>query len=423
MGEHAEDLAPTTAFEFKGLQVQVEFLGEQVLDLPGPPISHFRRLRGMRIELTGGEDLRTLLSPEKGEALLQVVVKLTNRVLVAIRNFGTVAHVQTVKVTADRTEPWLRALHVESSEDGQTWNPVRSAPGLETVLMDRFLLLQENVGELNAKDWGLVQEAIQDDLKAGPEREFYVNALEHSRIGNLRLAVVESVICLEVVLTQWLQLVLPKRGVGKVNELLGPQLDLSTRVKLLLPLLLERDSLSSLKLDDVARNVNYRNKVAHVIGNLPDVPADLIRSGVSATLQLAHLLAIQRDTMVGEPALDKLAETMGTLFGLPKPKIFAFGRHEYSVYFDIPVSDELPNDDQLEKISTDVHKRLAAYDRRYRPGNLPPSVPSVAFTKLGQPTAVWLDGKLQKVAPRPKPSGLLEIARMIAESQKGPKEG
>jgi CTP:molybdopterin cytidylyltransferase MocA len=89
-----EDLSPTIVFKFKKLQVHAEFVGNDPLDLPGPPVVHFRRLRGMKIELTGDEGLKTLLATDKSEALLQVVVKVTNRVLLAIRNFGTVAHLQ-----------------------------------------------------------------------------------------------------------------------------------------------------------------------------------------------------------------------------------------------------------------------------------------------------------------------------------------
>src|SRR5206468_3398356 len=126
---------------------------------------------------------------------------------------------------------------------------------LQDMLTDRFLLFQENIGELNINDWTLVEEAIQDDLKAGPEKEFYTNALEHSRVGNLRLAVVESVISLEILLAQWLHQVLPTRGVRKVNDLLKPQLDLFTRVNLLLPMLLRTDRLELVNLDDVARTV------------------------------------------------------------------------------------------------------------------------------------------------------------------------
>jgi hypothetical protein len=210
---------------------------------------------------------------------------------------------------------------------------VRPRRNLEDLLTNRFLLFQKNIGELNIKDWALVEEAIQDDLKAGPEREFYTNALEHSRVGNLRLAVVESVISLEILLAQWLHQVLPRRGVRKVKDLLKPQLDLFTRLNLLLPILLRADDprLELVSLDDVARTVKLRNGIVHGTGNLPDnVSPDSIRSGVTAVLQLARLLAFERDALTREPEFDKLAETIGRAFGLPKPKIYALSRHEYS---------------------------------------------------------------------------------------------
>jgi hypothetical protein len=77
----------------------------------------------------------------------------------------------------------------------------------------------------------------------------------------------------------------------------------------------------------------------------------------------------------------------------------------------------------MEAIASGVHQKLAEYDRRYRPESLPKSVPSLAFSQLEQPVAVWLDGKVRKVAPKPRPSGLLTIARLMAESQKNKQEG
>jgi hypothetical protein len=53
-----------------------------------------------------------------------------------------------------------------------------------------------------------------------------------------------------------------------------------------------------------------------------------------------------------------------------------------------------------------------------RSESLPKSVPSVAFSQPEQPVAVWLDGKVRKVALKQRPSGLLAIARLMAESQK-----
>jgi hypothetical protein len=294
---------------------------------------------------------------------------------------------------------------------------------LENMLTERFLFAQrENVGELNISDWALIEEAIQDDLTAGPEREFYVNALEHSRIGNLRLAVVESVICLEIVLTQWLLQVLPRRGVRNVDELLaGPRVDLFTRVKLLLPLLLPEDRLDGVNLDDVIRAVNLRNKIAHTTGNLPPgMPPDSIRSGVSAVLIVARLLAFERDRLTREPELDKLADRIGVAVGLLKPKIFAIDRHQYSVAFEIPFPDEMPPDERQSEIATQVNDRMVEYDPRYRPGT--EAGPAVAFTRAGQPVSLWLDGKLKKVVRKPNRS-FLEFLKTIPPPPSGEQEG
>jgi hypothetical protein len=406
--ERAEDLSPTTVFEFKNLQVRVELIGDEALALPGPPVSHFRRVRSLNIELDGDQGLKALLAADKGYELLQVIVKIANRVLLAIRNYGTVAHVQPLKVAADRTDEWLRRLNIETSEDGQNWNSVRPMPSLgslnlEDILAYKFLPTLEHIGDLDVSDWALVEEAIQDNLQAGPEKEFYTNALEHSRTGNLRLAVVESVICLEIVLTQWLKLVLPTRNVQKVNELVNPQLTLSQRVRLLLPLLLKAKDFERVSLDDVVRTIGYRNKIAHEVGNLPaGVPDDTIRTGISAVLRLSMRLAFERDRLERKPELDRLGGEIRTAFGLPEAKVYAVDRHEYTVGIECS-PDDPPNDELMSTIAIDVQKRLVEFDPRFRQD---PSVPLVAFNDIGVPFALWVDGRLKKVERKFSPAFL-----------------
>jgi hypothetical protein len=66
------------------------------------------------------------------------------------------------------------------------------------------LLRREYLGRFQIANLSEVQEAIEDNLAAGPERVFLANALEYLRIGDLRVAVVESIICLEILLGQLL---------------------------------------------------------------------------------------------------------------------------------------------------------------------------------------------------------------------------
>ncbi len=62
---------------------------ETILCKSREPPTHFRRLNGLRIEVTGGDVLKRLVESNDGWPLLNQLVDVANRVLLAIRNLGT----------------------------------------------------------------------------------------------------------------------------------------------------------------------------------------------------------------------------------------------------------------------------------------------------------------------------------------------
>lgn len=404
-----EDLAPTTQFVHKRLTVGVRFDGDEPADLPGPPVQHFRRLHSMEIRVGGDDKLKQLVDSEDGWPLLNLTVGAANRVMTAVRNFGQVAHLQPLRVSPDETDRWLRALRVQVSEDGESWTPVRGTETLEEMLSDRFVLTRENVGEMQMRQWPAVEEALQDGLKPGAEREFFTNALEHLRVANLRLAVVESVICLEIVLSEWLHQILPSRGVSdtKLNKLLRPQVDLSTRLGLLLPLLVSPEELARIKHDDVTRTVRYRNGVVHETGNLPEgLDPVLVKEGVWAVLTLAMNLADKRDELRRMPHLDAIAREVAASHGVPLPRIRNIGPHSYTAAFNLPFVD-FPGDEKLAAVAADLTERMTQLDARFRPdANV-----WIVF-KQGDPViAVWVDGQIKHT--KNKPADLSAILNIL----------
>jgi hypothetical protein len=413
-GQDPDSLSPSMEFTHKGMQVQLEFSADDVLQLPGELSEYFRRLHGLRLLMTGDEKLQQLASAENGWPLLNLIVRVANRVALAIRNFGRVAHVAPLRVSEAETDRWLRALHIETSDDGQEWKPVRATESLEEMLADRLLLARENIGEMNVSEWAEVEEAVQDDLKAGPEQEFLTNAIEHLRVDNLRLAVVESVICLEIVLTEWLNKVLPNRGIppARVKELLRPQLDLSTRIGLLLPLLASSAELASIKQDDVVRTIKFRNDIAHRLGNLPDgVDQGMVREGVRAVLVLALRLADNRDRLRRSPELEGIAREVAAAHGVPVPKINVIGRHDYTVGFEFPLDKDFPGDGVLTAVATDLTGRMVQYDARFQPAEKV----WIVFKQPTEVIAVWVAGELKKTGKKPLPSvsGILSILERL----------
>src|SRR5687767_2114810 len=110
MADGPDALSPVTDFTYKRVQVRVEFDGENPLEVRGEPPTHFRRLTGLRIEVTGDEVLKRLVNGDNRWPLLDQLVDIANRVMVAIRNFGLVAHLEPLRVSEPEVDRWLRVL-------------------------------------------------------------------------------------------------------------------------------------------------------------------------------------------------------------------------------------------------------------------------------------------------------------------------
>ncbi|HEX9868845.1 MAG TPA: hypothetical protein VGC99_09670 [Candidatus Tectomicrobia bacterium] len=148
--------------------------------------------------------------------------------------------------------------------------------------------------KLDTHTWAEIVEAIRDDLPVLPEQEFTVNAREHLDLRNFRLALVESVIGLEIVLHRHLLAYLrihKKVPQTRVQEFLSPNLTLATRLSGLLDLTLPPDALQQINLGNVRKAVGWRNKVVHVTGRLPDgISHSELREAISAVLELTQQL-------------------------------------------------------------------------------------------------------------------------------------
>jgi hypothetical protein len=280
------------------------------------------------------------------------------------------------------------------------------------------LLLDSNkMGELSVSDWELIEEAVQDGLEAGPEKEFLTNAVEHARTGNLRLAIVEGVICLEIVLSQWLKDLLPARGVeaSRVKELLGPQIGLSTKLRLLLPLLIDRKELAGSNIDRVTRGVEFRNTIVHKTGHLPTgVDDDTVRESIWAVLSLASRLADKRDRLRLAPSLQKVAQEVATELGVPIPTITAVFRHIYHVGLSFSFLVPFPDDDKLEEVARVIGSKLAAIDARFNPKKHL----GVEFAQVGTTVGTWSEGNLRKLA-EPLPPLPPSLAADLKKGQTG----
>lgn len=218
------------------------------------------RLASVEIDEAGTDLVTRVVAADEPEAIVGSLLKSANRIIRSLRNFGLVTHVREFRPEEVASDLGLDLLSVETSPDGITWTRLRQPPeDLGAFLAGRTLLRREHLGEFKINDLDEVQEAIEDDLTGGPERTFLANALEHLRRGDLRVAVVESVICLEILLGQLLPQLLEAASVP--GDVLTKEITLFYRVKMLLPLLLPSEAASA-DLPAVLKTISWRNKIA-----------------------------------------------------------------------------------------------------------------------------------------------------------------
>ncbi len=368
-GASADSLDLKCQFKHKDLTVKIGFSGEKPLSSDSFPKErrHFRKVNTVEIFIEEVE-IESVKESEYPK-LLRLLTPIVNLVLRSIRNFGILAHVNEFYPRDGDAEHYLRRWKVELSEDGKKWRPVVSEDFLKDFL---FLQITEKTGELSTSLWPDIEEAIQDNLDPPPEKEFFINALEHLRNRNYRLALIESILCLEMVMSQYLnkymsiQKNIPK---WRIRKMLSPQLGLYGRVSALLNLCLHPEDISKIEFNNVLKAINWRNNIIHRTGHLPDsLPEDKIYQNISSVLQLASLLATKRNQIEHSPEFQEIAKSISEKYKVPIPNIWLTGRHQFLIefaFFVIP--SNFPDAQVLESLAQEASALLSALDPRFKP--------------------------------------------------------
>jgi hypothetical protein len=290
-----------TRFTYKRLQCSMGLICSSPFDDSRENYSHFVE----DLEFTIREDppkntIQSLIDTRAYQRLINIMRTIVNRCLRSIRNFGRVAGVHELpRVEDQETEELLELWHAEASVDGLNWMPIGQGSNFYRLAMGRLFGLARTGttiedAKLDMQRWAEIEKAIHDDLSPLPEQEFIVNASEHLHLRNFRLALVESVIGLEIVLSRYLSTYLhihKKVPQARIEDFLSPNLTLSTRLSGLLDLTLPLDVLHQINLGNIRKAVGWRNKVVHVTGQIPDgISNSELREVISAVLDFTQRL-------------------------------------------------------------------------------------------------------------------------------------
>ncbi|MGH7800011.1 MAG: hypothetical protein ACREOW_05190 [Thermodesulfobacteriota bacterium] len=378
-GPTEQSLEVTTSFEHRKLKVDLRLIGDNPLKLPDQSDNFkvFRHVSGAEFELKDSDPQQSkmaqIVTTEPDYVLiLKFLMPIVNRVLRSIRNWGFVPFITELNPGDNEAKKYIERWRVQFSENGEKWQPlVKQESSLEGILSRAMLTHSEGAGTLHVAQWSTIEEAIQDNLKPPPEQEFFINSIEHLNQRNFRLALVEAVICLEIVLTQFLRVYLSinkKLSPNRIDDFLTPQFGITPRVSGLLNLVLDPDDLKEINIDSVRAAINWRNEVIHKTGHLPQgVSEEELRRKISSVLILANLLGGKRDQIESSPELQQIGNQLSQKLGLPNPTILRLGRHRILLDFDFLLSSEIPQDLEavLKSIADEASSIFTTKDSRF----------------------------------------------------------
>ncbi len=279
-------------FEHNAYQVSV-LVQAKDLYLEKDLLIGFTRSTIIELSDENSNRLESLLQPSSATPLLKLLTDIRNRVVNVIRNFGSTTHIPILKPDFKNPKACLQAWDAHFSSDGKSWNKLVE----EDIHSTDFHALSGfmNVpGNLRADKWPIIEDALRTGKIAKPEQEFLTNAQEYLEINNLRLALIEAIIGLEIVLDEFLirKLQLSSEWIDELISRIG----LSRKVDKHLKLTLSQDDFNSVKVSQVLRGINWRNQVMHRVGDLPDaVDPVQLKESILSIINLCNLLAKKRE--------------------------------------------------------------------------------------------------------------------------------
>lgn len=429
IGPNSESLAHESQFEHEGFRVNVRPIGKEddepmeLKNIPDVPDEQrwFRNVTYLEFELeTPAEDnvidlyVRDRTAEERNRALHVLLLSIVNRVLRAYRNAGICPEIHEEPFPISGPDAHLMFWGIELLQANGKWE--RISPPLT---LESFGLLGPPAGrtipELKVSLQRTVNETIIDNPEPPPEQEFTTNAVEFLRAKNFRMAVVEAVIALEIVLAQYLRLRLggdETISARAIADFLSPNLQLRDRLGVILPLLLGPTGLKDVNLSSIRKVVGWRNRVAHKTGRLPTgVRDEEFHQGVIDTLRLIWLLAARRDELRASPELRRIAEEISGEAGR-SVAIQLLGTRGIFVTTNLKFGEEL-GEGLLERVVGAATPRLEKRDRHFRSASDLVVVIQKGF--LSRPVAMWVGGKATVIRDQ-------QEARASAAAGSGQKE-
>lgn len=303
-GEGLDEGALTSAFAFKRLNVDVRLAsGEKpyTMDIDGRSVQTLT-IDHLSISIDDRSDnsLTNLVRSSQWDGVLKTLLRVANSCISHIRDTGGVPHVHTI--TTSGREDARFVLHnfgVQISEDGTTWRDIIEKSELYADARRYLvqLMVSKPKGWLSLSRWASVKSSLASGVDPDVAAQCTVNAQEYLELGNLRLAVLESVMGLELSMASYLSEYGRRKlhmSKDQIATMLAPTVTLEIRLKCLLPFCQGDQALPDESLKKVVVVVRWRNAIVHELGGLSTgISPDMATSYIQETILVVEWLRSQ----------------------------------------------------------------------------------------------------------------------------------
>jgi hypothetical protein len=341
---------------------------------------HFRDCEYLTITILDFKDkLKLLITSGELKEILKLIILIANRCIRSLRIYGWVTNLHEFNwsLTSNDLENILLYLNVEKSEDGKNWQRLIKEYSHSSYLSFLYSskIIEAN-SELYMFKWEEIKESIQDNLcvkrkKESNEIEFVVNALENLRKDNIRTALIESIIGLEIILTKYIKKyfeVIKKYNKTDIDALLEPSFDLKRRILLIPELTFEEKELHRINLKNILTAIKWRNKIIHKIGDFPSGVKK--KDKIEIISELINLILFLELKVMQITALPKILEIKKYI--IDKYNILDFDvekqrNHRIYTQFYNNQKEGLWKEEKINNINNDLFDQLKKIDIRFDP--------------------------------------------------------
>lgn len=366
------------SFQYKRCLCEVRFIGGEIRKEYNTVLKtdHFvcygEELEFIISDKPGQYKIRDLVDNTEWNKLENYLREVANMFIRSLRNYGRVSFLREIEECLEwQTPEWrLGRWKLKAGENRTSLNEIFPT---QKGLLGGLLGLE--VSEFIAQPFPIITSFYLDevikslsigDRKTLPENEFLVNTDEHITLNNIRLAIIESVVALEIVLDEYLKLHFIdniKADKELVNSFLEHEVGLTSKLFVLLKII---NIGNWADMEKVRQVIKLRNKVVHDSSNVDLCDKKVIIEQIKELQLLVWSLRYEIGVIRLQKVFDEIGTRIKDKYSIDLPLVFGDKRNEIVIRFMISeYAEKFPDQQTIEDIIDDLKVFIEGWDNTF----------------------------------------------------------